>query len=105
MKFSELDIKHDFILGKKIEISELFGKMVVIDKVIIEKSKFKDKNKSGLRMQMQLSAPPSTDVYSCFTGSDVLIGQMQQAMKLFSSDRLFPLDTFIEKSGKCITFK
>ena len=29
MKFSELDIKHDFILGKKIEISELFGKMVM----------------------------------------------------------------------------
>lgn len=105
MKFSDLNITHDFVIGKRIEISEIIGKKIMIDKAIIEKSKFNDKNKSGKRMHMQISIHSCDEKYSCFTGSDILISQMEKARSMVDNDELFPIDTMIEKSGKCFTFK
>ena len=104
MKFSETGIAHECVLGKRIEITELIGRDVVIEKVIISNSKYSGKNKSGLRMQMQVGLTDSKDPFSCFTGSDVLINQMQKAIDAYK-EKLFPLETRIEKCGKCLIFK
>ena len=113
-KFSELGITHNVIVGKKIEIEELFGRRILIEKTIITPSKFNDKNASGLRMQMQIvlatfeeddyqkeaDGTPSGERRSCFTGSDVLISCIQAAENLGKND-LYPIDTTIRKIGKC----
>lgn len=98
-KFCELGIESDSIIGKGIEIEELFGRRVLIEKVLIQPTKFPGKNSSGLRMQMQVvlatfneaadkdgdfftKNPDGTPVgerRSCFTGSDILIGSIQKA--------------------------
>ena len=104
MKFSETGIEHDCVLGKKIEITEIIGQDIVIEKVIISNSKYSGKNKSGLRMQMQVRLTNSSTPFSCFTGSDVLINQMQKAIEAHK-EQLFPLEARIEKCGKCLIFK
>lgn len=98
-KFCELGIESDSVIGKGIEIEELFGRRVLIEKVLIQPTKFPGKNSSGLRMQMQVvlatfneaadkdgdfftKNPDGTPVgerRSCFTGSDILIGSIQKA--------------------------
>ncbi len=49
-KFCELGVESDSIIGKGIEIEELFGRRVLIEKVLIQPTKFPGKNSSGLRM-------------------------------------------------------
>lgn len=98
-KFCELGIESDVVIGKGIEIEELFGRRILIEKTIIQPTKYPGKNASGLRMQMQVvlatfneSPDQSGDYYtknqdgtpqgerrSCFTGSDILISAIQKA--------------------------
>jgi hypothetical protein len=105
-KFSDLDIGSDAIIGKAIEIEELFNKPILVQKTIIKSSKYPGKNSSGLRMQMQVvfAGGDPQDPRSCFTGSDILIGQIQKAEEKFSADKLYPIETTIVKSGKCFQF-
>ena len=126
MKFSDLGVTTDVVVGKGIEMDELFGQHILIEKTII-----KPKNSSGLRMQMQVCFPtwlpdgswekgedgnPKGQRRSCFTGSDVLIGAIQEAeqrIPIINKDReskglpllnLYPMDTTIVKVGKCFQF-
>lgn len=98
-KFCELGIESDVVIGKGIEIEELFGRRILIEKTIIQPTKYPGKNASGLRMQMQVvlatfneSPDKDGDYYtknpdgtpvgerrSCFTGSDILISAIQKA--------------------------
>lgn len=98
-KFCELGIESDVVIGKGIEIEELFGRRILIEKTIIQPTKYPGKNTSGLRMQMQVvlatfnelpdkdndcytKNPDGTPVgerRSCFTGSDILISAIQKA--------------------------
>lgn len=98
-RFCDLGVQPDVIIGKGIEIEELFGKRILIEKTIIQPTKYLGKNASGLRMQMQVvlatfNPTPDTsgDYYqkdengvaigerrSCFTGSDILISAIQKA--------------------------
>lgn len=98
-KFCELGVESDSIIGKGIEIEELFGRRVLIEKVLIQPTKFPGKNSSGLRMQMQVvlatfneaadndgdfftknpDGTPIGERRSCFTGSDILISAIQKA--------------------------
>ena len=130
-KFSELGIESDIIIGKGIDIEDLFDRHILIEKTIIQTTKFPGKNKSGLRMQMQVvlatfledgsyvkrsDGTPDGERRSCFTGSDVLIGAIQKAetnMQSINKERkekgleplqLYPLDTTIVKVGKCFQF-
>lgn len=97
-KFSELGVESDVIIGKGIDMDELFGRRVLIEKTIIQPTNFPGKNTSGLRMQMQVvlatffddggyatqeDGTPSGERRSCFTGSDVLIGAIQRAEVVF----------------------
>lgn len=97
-KFCELGIESDVVIGKGIEIEELFGRRILIEKTIIQPTKYPGKNASGLRMQMQVvlatfneSPDKDGDYYtknqdgtplgerrSCFTGSDILISAIQK---------------------------
>lgn len=94
MKFSDLGVTTDVVVGKGIEMDELFGQHILIEKTIIKPTNFPGKNSSGLRMQMQVCFPtwlpdgswekgedgnPKGQRRSCFTGSDVLIGAIQEA--------------------------
>ena len=103
-------------------MDELFGRRVLIEKTIIQPTKYPGKNASGLRMQMQVvlatfneQADEDGDFYtkdangspigerrSCFTGSDILISSIQQAESAIP--KLYPLDTTISKVGKCFQF-
>lgn len=53
-KFCELGVESDVVIGKGIDIEDLFGRRILIEKVIIQPTKFPGKNSSGLRMQMQV---------------------------------------------------
>lgn len=99
MRFSDLGIESEVIIGKGIDMEELFGRRILIEKTKIEPTKFPGKNASGLRMQMQVvlatfnEMPDSNGDYftkkedgtamgerrSCFTGSDILISAIQKA--------------------------
>lgn len=140
MKFNELGIRSNAIIGKGIEIEDLFDKRILIEKVRIEPTKFPGKNRSGLRMQMQVVLaefkdpatlkPGEPDYHtdadgkplgvrrSCFTGSDILIEEIQQAEQSLPAinERLiaegkppiksvYPLDVTIVKIGKCFQFQ
>lgn len=131
-KFSELGIESDVIVGKGIDIEELFDRHILIEKTIIQPTKFPGKNSSGLRMQMQICFPewnedgtykvnehgkPIGERRSCFTGSDILIEAIQKAennLPIINKQRqdkdlealqLYPMDTTIVKVGKCFQFK
>lgn len=53
-KFSDLNIQADFIVGKGIDLEDLFDRRILIEKVKIGPTKYPGKNSSGLRMQMQV---------------------------------------------------
>jgi len=130
-KFSELGVESDVIVGKGIDIEELFGRRILIEKTIIQPTKFPGKNQSGLRMQMQVvlatfkdngdfvkrnDGTPEGERRSCFSGSDILIGAIQKAetnLPIINKQRqekglevmqLYPMDTTIVKVGKCFQF-
>ncbi len=91
MRICDLNVQPDFIVGRSIGIDELFGKRILIEKVIITKSNYPGKNTSGMCMQMQVvlahfnDQPDANGDYydkdsegnpvgerrSCFTGSDI----------------------------------
>lgn len=98
-RFGDLGIDSGAIIGKGIEIEELFGKRILIEKTKISKSKFTGKNNSGMRLQMQVVLATFNDCADangdffvkkpdgtadgerrcCFTGSDILIQGIQDA--------------------------
>lgn len=98
-RFGDLGIESGVIIGKGIEIEELFGKRILIEKTKISKSKFTGKNNSGMRLQMQVvlasfnecadsngdffvkkpDGTPDGERRCCFTGSDILIEGIQEA--------------------------
>lgn len=136
MRFSDIGIRSNAIVGKKIEIEELFNKRILIEKVLLAPTKYPGKNQSGLRMQMQIvlatfneNCDANGDYFtkdnegvaigerrSCFTGSDILIDEIQRAESQVAEinkslkdgekpKTLFPIDTTIVKTGKCFQFK
>lgn len=52
-RFCELGVEADVIIGKGIDMEELFNRRILIEKTIIQPTKYPGKNSSGLRMQMQ----------------------------------------------------
>ena len=98
-KFRDLGIESDVIFGKGIDMEELFNRRILIEKTIIQPTKYPGKNASGLRMQMQVvlatfnespdkdgdfftknpDGTPTGERRSCFTGSDILIASIQKA--------------------------
>lgn len=121
MKFGDLGISPGVIVGKGIEIDELFGRKIIIEKTIIKPTNFPGKNTSGLRMQMQICIPETNidgsfaiddkgrtigERRSCFTGSDILIESIETAEKKGQELKkdIYPLETTIIKTGKCFQF-
>ena len=130
-KFCDLGVESDVVVGKSIDMDDLFGRRILIEKTIIQPTKFPGKNLSGLRMQMQVvlatflengdyvkraDGSPDGERRSCFTGSDILIGAIQKAetnLPIINNQRqekgleslsLYPMDTTIVKVGKCFQF-
>lgn len=97
-RFCELGVEADVVIGKGIDMEELFNRRILIEKTIICPTKYPGKNASGLRMQMQVvlakfndtpdamgdyyekdaSGLPVGERRSCFTGSDILISSIQK---------------------------
>lgn len=135
-KFSDFGIGADVVVGKKIEIDEIFDRRVLVEKVKISPTKYPGKNASGNRMQMQIvfaefrdepddagdyyvkdgTGQPIGERRSCFTGSDTLMRQIEQAVAALpgiNAQRaeqglkpidVYPMDTTIVKNGKCFLF-
>lgn len=53
-RFCELGVEADVVIGKGIDMEELFNRRILIEKTIIQPTKYPGKNASGLRMQMQV---------------------------------------------------
>ena len=133
-RFCDSCIESDAIIGKGIDLEELFDQRIVIEKIKIEPTKFPGKNASGMRMQMQVvinaqfndTADADGDFFakdvngkaigtrrSVFTGSDNLMAEMKQAQNQWKTERvaqgLSPVDfvvfdTTIAKVGKMFHF-
>ena len=85
-KFCELGVESDVVIGKGIDIEDLFGRRILIEKVIIQPTKFPGKNSSGLS---------ETNLPSM---------NASRAEKGLPPIRLYPIDTTIVKVGKCFQF-
>ena len=133
-RFCDSNIESDAIIGKGIDLEELFDQRIVIEKIKIQPTKFPGKNASGMRMQMQVipdakfndEPDEEGDFFvkgenglcigtrrSVFTGSDNLMKELQKAQLDFknwrTSRNLAPkdfivFDTTITKVGKMFHF-
>ena len=133
-RFCDSNIETDAIIGKGIDLDDLFDKRIVIEKAKIDPTKFPGKNASGMRMQMQVipdakfndEPDEEGDFFvkgenglcigtrrSVFTGSDNLMEELQKAQLDFknwrTSRNLAPkdfivFDTTITKVGKMFHF-
>ena len=98
-RFKDLNIKthSDHLTGEKIKIAKILNKEIVITGFKIDQSKY-PKNKSGQCLCLQLEADGEQRVV--FTGSDVLIGIMEQVKK-----EDLPIETKIIQEGEHYEFK
>lgn len=133
-RFCDSNIETDAIIGKGIDLDDLFDKRIVVEKIKIQPTKFPGKNASGMRMQMQVipdakfndEPDEECDFFvkgenglcigtrrSVFTGSDNLMEELQKAQLDFknwrTSRNLAPkdfivFDTTITKVGKMFHF-
>ena len=120
-KFCDFGLSTHVVIGKSIEINELFGRRILIERTIIKPTKFPGKNASGMRMQMQVCLAgfdddgeyerdeygcPIGERRSCFTGSDILIDSIMRVEKIGIDQNasVYPLDTTIVRTGKCFQF-
>ncbi len=133
-RFCDSNIETDAIIGKGIDLDDLFDKRIVVEKIKIQPTKFPGKNASGMRMQMQVipdakfndEPDEEGDFFvkgenglcigtrrSVFTGSDNLMEELQKAqldLKNWRTSRnLAPkdfivFDTTITKVGKMFHF-
>lgn len=133
-RFCDSNIETDAIIGKGIDLDDLFDKRIVVEKIKIQPTKFPGKNASGMRMQMQVipdakfndEPDEEGDFFvkgenglcigtrrSVFTGSDNLMEELQKAQLDFknwrTSRNLSPkdfivFDTTITKVGKMFHF-
>lgn len=98
-RFSDLGFVTDAIVGKGIEIEDIFDRRILIEKVRIDNSKFPGKNASGKVMQMQIvlatfnaNPDPAGDYFTkdqngvaigdrrcVFTASDNLMKEIEMA--------------------------
>ena len=124
MRFSDLDISEEQILGRKMNIEALFGHRVIVERIKIRQSKYKDPSERCLLMQVCLcdfNADPDDngdyfvkDRYGepegerrfVSTGSSVMIGQAEKVLKLNqeAGNKKLRLDTTIQKVGKSYQF-
>ncbi len=96
-KFSELNISGgDNLIGDKIKIEKILNREIIVTKFRIETSKY-PKNKTGQCLYLQLELNGGKNVV--FSGSDVLINQIQQV-----SEGDVPFTTTIIKSGEHYEF-
>lgn len=133
-RFCELGVEADVVIGKGIDMEDLFNRRILIEKTIIQPTKFPGKNASGMRMQMQVvpdaqfrDTPDENGDYfvkdefgkvvgtrrSVFTGSDNLMAEMKQVQQAWKTERLqkglppvdfIVFDTTIAKVGKMFHF-
>lgn len=133
-RFCDSNIESAAIIGKGINLEELFDKRIVVEKIKIEPTKFPGKNASGMRMQMQVvidaqfnaTADADGDYFtkdesgkaigtrrSVFTGSDSLMSEIKQAQEQWKTERVnqglspvdfIAFDTTITKVGKKFHF-
>jgi hypothetical protein len=96
-KFRDMDIKAgDNFVGDKIKIDKVLNREITVLKHKVETSKY-PKNKSGKCLHLQIEIAGVKNVV--FTGSDVLISQIQQV-----AEGDFPFSTTIIKSGDHFEF-
>ena len=120
-KFCDYGLSTQVVIGKSIEIEDLFGRRILIERTIIKPTKFPGKNASGMRMQMQVcladfdengefgrdeNGDPVGERRSCITGSDILIESITRVENICVDQNtgVYPLDTTIVKTGKCFQF-
>lgn len=98
-KFSELGVEglKNLFVGDKIKIVKILNCEIIVHAYKIEDSKF-PKNKSGKVLTLQIEIDSEKKII--FTGSDVLLSQIQQI-----KDEDFPFIATIVKNNEHFEFK
>lgn len=124
MRFSDLNISEEQIIGRKLELTSLFGRRILVERLKIRQSKYKDSCGRCLMMQVCLCdfntdpddngdyfvkdryGEPEGERRFVSTGSDVLIRQAEKIMEMMEehSIKKLRLDTTIQKVGKSYQF-
>ena len=95
-KFSEISNEEERLEGEKVKLDDILNQDIVINGFTLAQSKF-SKNKSGMYATVQFSIPGG-DKRVFFTGSDVIIEQLQKYKVEM------PFMTQIKKINKYYTF-
>lgn len=97
-KFSDFNVSVPIpMTGEKIKISKILNTSIVLLDYKLQDSKF-PKNKSGKCLQIQIKIENETRVV--FTGSDILIAQIEQIPKTE-----LPIECKIVQQGEHYEFK
>lgn len=83
--------------GDRIKIDAILNKMIIVSGARISNSKY-SKNATGKYLTLQYKLKESEKLYIVFTGSDVLISQIEEHMKQI------PFETKIVKINRYYTF-
>jgi len=95
-KFSDF-AKNNIIEGVKKHIDDILNKEIIITNAKISKSKY-SKNESGKYLTLQYKNEENGKAYIIFTGSDVLISQIEEYKEQI------PFQTKIIKINRYYTF-
>lgn len=76
-QFSDFAQEPQTLEGDKMKLDDIVNKPIVIHDASIKTSQY-SKNKSGKYATIQFSDPASTQRYIVFTGSDVIINQLEK---------------------------
>jgi hypothetical protein len=97
-KFGELNIEnnHKSMVGEKMKMAKVLNRQIIVHSFRVEKSKY-PKNKSGMCLYLQIEIEGVKWVI--FTGSDVLLEQIEQV-----DINDFPFITTIQKNNEYFEF-
>lgn len=76
-KFSDFAEEHQPLEGDKVKIDNLLNTEIAIVNFELKKSRY-DKNDSGKYLTLQFQYLENEDTFVCFTGSDVIISQIEK---------------------------
>jgi len=77
-RFSDFAEEEGPLEGDKSKLDAILNHEILITGHRIQGSKYKGKNNSGKCLTIQFCHPPDEEKRVCFTGSDVLIEQMEK---------------------------
>lgn len=97
-RFSEFAEEEGPLAGEKVRIEDLLGRDIEVLAYRLGPSRYPDKSENGKYLHLQFRFPGESDLQCTFTGSGVLIRQLEKYQ-----DQI-PFLAAIQRRGRCFTF-